>query len=261
MVKIRNNGKKWQYLLTSSDPHGTAKAPEYSPGPTTRAPLLSIPPVRTDVTPDSSTDDAIVVYSDYVCPFCYLGRQSLEAFREDRDDPLAVEWRPFDLRRHKRGPDGEIDDSVDDGKDEAYFDQVRENVRRLKAEYGAEEMVDLDALQGVDSLNAQVASYYVGETHPEAWPAFDEAVFEALWVDGRDVGDPGVLADLAAEVGLDADEIREAVADEAVRSEVEAAFAEAHQQGITGVPTFAYGEHAARGAVPPEQLERLVDGG
>ncbi|SNR57602.1 DSBA-like thioredoxin domain-containing protein [Halorubrum vacuolatum] len=74
----------------------------------------------------------ITVYSDYVCPFCYLGRRSLEKYQETRDSALKIDWQPFDLRSQKRGPDGEIDHSVDDGKNEAYFDQVRQNVARLK---------------------------------------------------------------------------------------------------------------------------------
>src|SRR6056297_1948801 len=122
----------------------------------------------------------ITVYSDYVCPFCYLGRRSLEEYQETRDCDLEIEWRPFDLRSQKRGPDGNIDHSVDDGKDEAYFDQVRQNVARLKEEYDADEMLDLDDLpENVDSFEAQVASFYVNEEYPEQWLAFDEAIFEA----------------------------------------------------------------------------------
>lgn len=209
----------------------------------------------------SHDDDRITVYSDYVCPFCYLGRRSLEAYQEGRDGELAVDWHPFDLRSRKRGPDGEIDHSVEDGKDEAYFEQVRQNVARLKDEYDADEMLDLDDLpENVDSLDAQVASFYVQTEYPDQWNAFDEAIFEALWVDGRDIGDVDVLVDLAEETGLDGEEIRAAIADDALRDRLEEQFVQAQQHGITAVPTFAYGEHAARGAVPPGQLERLVDG-
>ncbi len=108
--------------------------------------------------------DEITVYSDYVCPFCYLGRESLRRYQATREEPLAIDWHPFDLRSNERRPDGSIDHSVDDGKDESYFEQARENVRRLQERYE------------------------------------------------------------------------------------------------TGVPTFASDGYAARGAVPPEQIERLVEG-
>ena len=78
----------------------------------------------------------LTVYADYVCPFCFLGRQSLATYREQREDPLVVEWHPFDLRASQRTPDGDIDDSVETGKDEAYYEEARQNVRRLADEYG-----------------------------------------------------------------------------------------------------------------------------
>lgn len=207
------------------------------------------------------SDEPITVYADYVCPFCYLGRRSLETYRNEREEPIAIDWHPFDLRSQKRGPDGEIDHSVDDGKDEAYFEQARKNVERLQKEYDAEEMRNLDDIPDeVDSLPAQVASYYVKSNHPDDWEAFDRGLYEALWVDGEDIGDEDVIADVAEAAGLDPAEIREAVADEDIRERLFDEFATAQRRGITGVPTFAYGEHAARGAVPPEHLQRLVEG-
>ncbi|MFT4922095.1 MAG: putative DsbA family dithiol-disulfide isomerase [Haloarculaceae archaeon] len=205
---------------------------------------------------DARTEQ-VVVYSDYVCPFCYLGRESLRQYQDTREDALRIDWHPFDLRARKRGPDGEIDHDVADGKDEDYYEQARENVRRLQEEYGVE--MDLDIAEDVDSLNAQIASLHVRERHGyDQWLAFDEAIFDALWQDQRDIGDPDVLADLAGDVGLDPQGVRDALADESLRSRVRDMFQEANARGITGVPTFVYEGTAARGAVPPAHLERLV---
>jgi predicted DsbA family dithiol-disulfide isomerase len=203
--------------------------------------------------------DSITMYSDYVCPFCYLGRESLDSYRADREEPLKIDWHPFDLRSHKRGPDGEIDHSIEDGKDDAYFDQVRENVERLRAEYDADEMRSLDELPDeVDSFNAQVGAAFVKQEFPDMWEAFDAALFDALWVDGRDIGDVDVLADIAAEVGLDAEAVTAAVEDEKRREALRERFEDAKREGVTGVPTFVADQHAARGAVPPDHLARLV---
>ncbi|ARS89523.1 DsbA family oxidoreductase [Natrarchaeobaculum aegyptiacum] len=203
--------------------------------------------------------DRLTVYADYVCPFCYLGTRSLAQYREQRTEPLALEWHPFDLRRDKRNPDGSIDHDADDGKDDAYYEQARQNVRRLQAEYGVEMAQEL-AIE-VDSLPAQQASLYVAREHPQTWPAFDEAIYTALWQDERDIGEVDVLADLADRVGLSSEGIRTAIADDDLRASLEDRFADAHRRGITGVPTFVADGRVARGAVPPSQLGRLVDAG
>ena len=203
--------------------------------------------------------DRISVFSDYVCPFCYLGRESLSRYQDTRDEKLEINWQPFDLRSGKRNPDGTIDHSVDDGKDDDYFEQAKQSVRRLQEKYDVD--MELDLAIEVDSFSAQIAAYYVREHYPyETWLEFDEAIFEALWTEGRDIGDEDVLADLADEVGVDTDEVRSAIEDDDLRERIEAEWSTAQRQGITGVPTFAYDGYAARGAVPPEQLERLVEG-
>jgi predicted DsbA family dithiol-disulfide isomerase len=208
---------------------------------------------------DTQARERITVYSDYVCPFCYLGRKSLDRYQAERDDPLEIDWRPFDLRSGKRGPDGDIDHGVDDGKDDDYYEQARENVRRLREQYDAEMAQEIAT--DVDSRPAQVVSYRVTETEPYGtWLAFDEAVFETLWVDGRDIGDAAVLEDCAEVAGLDPAVVEDALDDDALFARVDDLFETAQRQGITGVPTFAYDGHAARGAVPPEHLRRLVEG-
>jgi predicted DsbA family dithiol-disulfide isomerase len=208
---------------------------------------------------DGGPSEALTVYSDYVCPFCYLGRASLAEYQAEREEPLRVDWHPFDLRSRKRNPDGSIDHSVDDGKDDEYFEEAKRNVRRLAEQYGVE--MELDIAREVDSLPAQLVSYRVRETHEyDTWLAFDEAVFEALWTDGRDIGDEAVLVELAEENGVDAETVRAALADDDLREAVRERFEQARSQRVTGVPTFVYDGYAARGAVPPEQLRRLVEG-
>ena len=208
----------------------------------------------------ATTDDRITVYSDYVCPFCYLGRRSLSEYQSGREERLEIDWRPFDLRSGKRNPDGTIDHDADDGKDDAYYEQAKTNVRKLREKYGADQM-EVELATDVDSLPAQLVSVAIRDQYDyETWLDFDERVFEALWHDGRDIGSADVLVDIATAVGVDADFVREVLDDDERRSALEAQFREAQRQGITGVPTFAYEGHAARGAVPPEQLERLVEG-
>lgn len=203
------------------------------------------------------TDDTLAVYSDFVCPFCYLGRAALREYLAAADDPPTVEWRLFDLRGYKRDPDGGFRD-VDDGKDEAYFEEARENVARLREQYDVE-MQSFDDLPEVDSWDAQQAALYVRQTS-DSFDEFYNATMDAYWRDGRDIADPDVLAAVAEDVGVPSGEIREAVSDDRLATELDDRFERARRRGISGIPTFVYGDHAARGAVPPAHLERLVEG-
>ena len=216
-------------------------------------------------TTDEAATDTLAVYSDYVCPFCYLGKAAMEQYLATADDPPTVEWRFYDLRGYKRDESGEIDHDVDDGKDDDYFEQARKNVERLKEEYDVE--MTLDFSRDVDSWNAQQAALYLRRNYgEETFLAFHEAVFAALWEDGRDVGDPDVLAEIAEHVDfpegtdVDPDEVRAAVEDPDREAVLRETFEQAQQAGVRGIPTFVYEGHAARGAIPPEQLRRLIEG-
>lgn len=202
----------------------------------------------------------VTIYADYVCPFCYLGQVSLDRYRSSREEPIEVQWHPFDLRSRQRGPEGELDESIDDGKDEAYFDQVRRNVDRLRERYNVDVMRSIDEVPDVDSFNAQLVSLHVKRRYPDRWSAFDDRMYDALWVHGLDIGDVSVLVDLAESVDLPAGEITEVIEDEALRRDLRNTFKDAYASGVRAVPTLVYGDHAVRGAVPPAQLRRLIEG-
>jgi predicted DsbA family dithiol-disulfide isomerase len=207
---------------------------------------------------DTTAATQVRVYADYVCPFCYLGYESFDRYRQTREEPLSTEWHPFDLRGQQRRPDGSIDDSVDTGKDEAYYEKARQNVQRLAERYDVE--MTLELAEDVDSYPAQRVAVRARDTHPEAFETFHRGVFDALWEAGRDIGAPDVLADVATTAGLPAEFVEDTLADGSTAETLETAFETARERRITGVPTFVADDHAARGAVPPEQLRRLIEG-
>ncbi len=205
-----------------------------------------------------SSHERLTIYADYVCPFCYLGRESLSRYQDGREERLDLEWHPFDLRGGQRAADGSIDPDAESGKDDAYFEEARTNVRRLADRYEVDMAQEI--ARDVDSRNAQLASVHIQMDRPDDWLAFDEAVYDALWRDGRDIGDPDVLADIAADVGVGQEAIEESLSDPMVERRLEDRFEAARIRGVTSVPTFVYDGHTVRGAVPPEQLRRLVEG-
>jgi predicted DsbA family dithiol-disulfide isomerase len=202
--------------------------------------------------------DRVIVYSDYVCPFCHLGREALKDALEDVDEAPPVEWRPFDLRGIQRREDGTLDESVDTGKDEAYFERVRQNLERLQERFGVE-MVDLEDVEDVDSWNALRASVHVREEAPVRWEAFHDGLFRALWGEARDVGDPDVIRDVAEAAGLDGEAVAEAATDPATEEALRDRLEDARETGVQAVPTFLVGRRPIQGAAPPDKLREALE--
>lgn len=209
---------------------------------------------------DNDSSETMVVYSDYLCPFCYLGKESMESYLDEaeNEENIDIEWRPFDIQGAKRQPDGTLDHEADDGKGEAYFERARRNVERLSREYDVDMSMDLP--DEIDSWNAQKVALAIDDHFDrETFSAFHDAVFEALWRDNLDIGEPYVLVDIAASVGIPEDDVRQAVESDELDEELESRFEEARREGVTGIPTFTYGPHTLQGAVPSEQFSRLLE--
>ncbi len=88
--------------------------------------------------------------------------------------------------------------------------------------------------------------------------AIHDALFRAYFVDGRNIGDPDVLLDIARSIGLPEEEARQVIEQRTFRDAVDADWSASRQSGVTGVPTFAAGGYGVVGAQPYEELERLV---
>jgi predicted DsbA family dithiol-disulfide isomerase len=95
------------------------------------------------------------------------------------------------------------------------------------------------------------------ETQPGG-EAIHDALFRAYFVDGRNIGDPQVLLDVAQSVGLPLQEAKEVLEQRKFKAAVDEDWEKSHRYGVTGVPTFVIGNQGVVGAQPYEVLEQLV---
>jgi predicted DsbA family dithiol-disulfide isomerase len=89
--------------------------------------------------------------------------------------------------------------------------------------------------------------------------AIHDALFRAYFVEGRNIGDPEVLVQVAESVGLPGDQAREVLTQRTHKAAVDADRQKARDYGVSGVPTFVAGGRGVVGAQPYEMLERLVE--
>jgi len=107
-------------------------------------------------------------------------------------------------------------------------------------------------------LAQELAKWAESKLDDEALDVLHSKVYEAYFVSGQNIGDAQVLADIAAEAGLDADEALSVLEDRSYRDQVDADWLQARQDGITGVPTFAAQDLVVVGCQPYEVLEKFV---
>jgi predicted DsbA family dithiol-disulfide isomerase len=200
----------------------------------------------------------IEIWSDVACPWCYLGKRrmetALESF-EGRDD-VNVTWRSFELdpAAPREGVDVATHLSQKFGMTR---EQALESQRRL-AELAAPEGLDLhlDRARRANTFDAHRLVHLAAE-QGIAGPV-KERLMRAYHSDGESVGDPGTLTRIAAESGLDADEIASVLDSERFADAVRADEREAAALGIDAVPYFVVDRRfAARGAQAPEALLEL----
>ena len=200
----------------------------------------------------------IDVWSDIACPWCYVGKRRLEAALAKFPHREAVEivWRAF-----------ELDPSAPRERDTkvSYAERISKKYGSsvAEAEGMIQRMTDVALADGLDfrfdkirpgnTLDAHRILHLAGERGRQ--DEVKERFLLAYMTEGAPIGDPDVLARLAGEAGLDAEEVRAVLASDAHLKAVREDEDEARQLGISGVPFFVLGgKYAVSGAQPAEVL-------
>jgi predicted DsbA family dithiol-disulfide isomerase len=195
----------------------------------------------------------VEIWSDVVCPWCYVGKRQFEAALATfgHADQVSVEWRSFEL-----DPSAPRVDDVPMkqilqrkyGMTEEQADEANQRMTDLAASLGLE--YHLDRVQRGNTFDAHRLIHLAAEDG--GGDAMKERLLAAYFTEGRAVGDLDTLAELAAEVGLDADQVEATLHSDRYAAEVRDDEAMASTLGASGVPFFVidgtYGVSGAQGA-------------
>jgi predicted DsbA family dithiol-disulfide isomerase len=199
----------------------------------------------------------IDIVSDVVCPWCYLGEKRLEAVLADEPRAVAVRWRPYQL--DPTIPEGGLDRAEYMAKKfgkSGRLQAAHDNLVRLGAEVGLPFAFD-KIKRAPNTLDAHRVIRWASSAGVQGKVV--DRLFKAYFVEGRDIGDRGVLIDIAGECGLDPKLVEELLAEGADVDVVREEIAQAQAIGVSGVPFFIFaGRLGVPGAQEPSVLRRAI---
>ena len=203
----------------------------------------------------------IEIWSDVMCPFCYIGKRNFETALARFKDKEEVEiiWKSFQLdpTLPEVAQESQHDYLVKSkGMSPAQVESMLENVTRMAKRAGLDYHLDRSVM--VNSFRAhrliQLAK------NEGLGDEAEERLFRAYFTEGLDIADTDTLTRLGKEIGLDEGDIQEALTDnryaELIRNDIE----EAQALGIRGVPFFVFDrKYGGSGAQPPEQFLQTLE--
>lgn len=198
------------------------------------------------------------IFSDPVCPWCYIGKANLDlALEQIGDHPFRIEWHPFQLNPEL--PVGGVDrrdylEAKFGGKANA----ARAYAQVMEAGAAAGLDINIDRIdRQPNTLDAHRLIHWAGLEGRQN--AIVTALFRAYFRDGQDIGDHGVLAALAGTAGMDAAMTARLLASDADRDDIAARDADARRKGVRAVPTFLVArQYVVSGAQPPELWRQVA---
>ena len=190
----------------------------------------------------------VTVYSDYICPFCLIGKERVD--RLEREFEIDVEWKGFEIHP-ETPPDGS--DLASLGFDEATVTTMLSRVLELSDE------ADLKLNPPTRISNSRLA-LQIAEFAKEKgrFKEYHKAVFRAYWQEGKDIGHREQLFSLVVQVGLDLEELESYLESGKAADKLRQHLQEARDYGISGVPTFIIGSKMVVGAHPYEVLKKVL---
>jgi predicted DsbA family dithiol-disulfide isomerase len=183
----------------------------------------------------------VEVWSDVMCPFCYIGKRKFEqALAQFADkDKIQLVWRSYqldptisdstekDYRKHLQQKKGWGDQQAKD---------ILDNVTQMAADVGLE--YHFEKALVANTFKAHRFAHYAHQYKLQ--DAAEEALFIAHFVEGKDISDNEALADMGQKMGLDKEDVLRFLTTEEMTEAVKNDITEAEQIGVSGVPFFVF---------------------
>src|ERR1700712_3404722 len=203
----------------------------------------------------------IDIWSDVVCPWCYIGKRRIESALEqfDHSDEVTLTWHSYEL--DPTAESAPTDDyaarlGAKLGTGTAQAKQMLVSMTATAARDGLDYRFDI--AQPANTFDAHRVLHLAAARGKQG--DLEERLFRATFTEGRSIGDHETLADIAAEAGLDRAEVGAVLAGDDYAREVRADIAQARAYGITGVPFFVIDDkYGVAGAQPADSLLQVLE--
>jgi predicted DsbA family dithiol-disulfide isomerase len=200
------------------------------------------------------------VWSDLVCPWCYLGEHRLQQAIKDVDwgDEIRVRWRAYQLDPRAPREPQDLRRALERKYGPGAHDAMTRRLTALGTAEGLE--YRFDRVQRVNSFDAQRLLLWAGESHPAAQMPLARRLLRAYFTDGDNLADHEVLLEAVGDTALDPAAAKDVLDGSAHGDEVDHDREEALERGITGVPAFVIeGTWLVPGAQEVETLVNVLE--
>jgi predicted DsbA family dithiol-disulfide isomerase len=200
----------------------------------------------------------VEIYSDVVCPWCYIGKRRFEdaLSRFDGRADVTVVWRPFQLDPRAPATPTPVADAYARkfGGPEAAM-QIIDKMTATAAGEGLD--FHLDIAQRANTFDAHRLIDYAARHGRQG--AMKERLLQAYFSDGKDIADRSVLTELAADTGLDGDDAARFLASDEGQAELREELLQGLERGVSAVPTFIFeNTWAVPGAQDADTMVRVL---
>lgn len=202
----------------------------------------------------------IDIVSDVVCPWCIIGYRQLAEALKKTDTEYEIHWHPFELNPNMPSAGQNLREHIMEkyGSSKAESDASRISMTQAGSEVGFEFNFNDDTRMH-NTFNLHQLLYWANQQGQKPMHDLKQALFSAHFTDGRNISDNNVLADIAAQVGLNRSEALAVLENQRFAKEVRAEERHWQQQGIQSVPAMIFNErHLVSGAQGVENFTNIL---